>query len=398
MTNYRYHVITPAGKEKKGIITASDRPHAMAILKNDGNTVISIDAPSIWDKEFELPFLNPGVRPRDMSVFCRQFVTLTESGISIVRAMEMLEEQTVNKLLKEAIRETRASVEKGGTLAGSMRHHEKVFPPMFVNLVQAGEEAGKLSLSFERMAAHYEKTAKLQNIIKKAMIYPIILSIVAVIVIIVMLVYIVPMYSDMFVDMDAELPAITRAVVGLSNFMTRYWYIILIGIFAIVMGLRAYGSTESGDYVYSNLVLRIPLVGKLKKKTACAQFSRNLSTLLSAGVPIIEALDNTVYRLAISDAREQVARGIQLSVPLQESGVFPSMVYHMVGIGEETGGLDTMLDKVAEYYEEEVTAATEQAAAALEPLVIIFMAVIVIAIIAAVFTPMLTLYSSVDNL
>ena len=225
------------------------------------------------------------------------------------------------------------------------------------------------------------------------------------IVIIVMLVYIVPMYSDMFVDMDAELPAITRAVVGLSNFMTRYWYIILIGIFAIVMGLRAYGSTESGDYVYSNLVLRIPLVGKLKKKTACAQFSRNLSTLLSAGVPIIEALeitantmDNTVYRLAISDAREQVARGIQLSVPLQESGVFPSMVYHMVGIGEETGGLDTMLDKVAEYYEEEVTAATEQAAAALEPLVIIFMAVIVIAIIAAVFTPMLTLYSSVDNL
>ena len=405
MANYRYHVITPAGKEKKGIITASDRPHAMAVLKNDGNTVISIDAPSIWDKEFELPFLNPGVRPRDMSVFCRQFVTLTESGISIVRAMEMLEEQTVNKLLKEAIRETRASVEKGDTLAGSMRHHEKVFPPMFVNLVQAGEEAGKLSLSFERMAAHYEKTAKLQNIIKKAMIYPIILSIVAVIVIIVMLVYIVPMYSDMFVDMDAELPAITRAVVGLSNFMTRYWYIILIGIFAIVMGLRAYGSTESGDYVYSNLVLRIPLVGKLKKKTACAQFSRNLSTLLSAGVPIIEALeitantmDNTVYRLAISDAREQVARGIQLSVPLQESGVFPSMVYHMVGIGEETGGLDTMLDKVAEYYEEEVPAATEQAAAALDPLVIIFMAVIVIAIIAAVFTPMLTLYSSVDNL
>lgn len=405
MANYRYHVITPAGKEKRGNITASDRPHAMAVLKNDGNTVISIDPPSIWDKEFELPFLNPSVKPRDMSIFCRQFVTLTESGISIVRAMEMLEEQTVNKLLKEAIRETRASVEKGDTLAGSMRHHEKVFPPMFVNLVQAGEEAGKLSLSFERMASHYEKTAKLNNIIKKAMIYPIILSVVALIVIIVMLVYIVPMYSAMFADMDAELPAITRAVVGMSDFVTSYWYLIIIGIFAVVMGLRAYGGTETGDYVYSNLVLRIPLVGKLKKKTACAQFSRNLSTLLSAGVPIIDALeitaktmDNTVYRLAVSDAREQVARGIQLSVPLRESGVFPSMVYHMVGIGEETGGLDYMLDKVAEYYEEEVTAATEQAAAALEPLVIVFMAFIVIAIIAAVFTPMLTMYSSVDNL
>lgn len=405
MANYRYLIITPSGKEKKGIITATDRAHAMMVLKNDGNTVISLDAPSIWDKEFELPFLNPGVKPRDMSVFCRQFVTLTESGISIVCAMEMLEEQTVNRLLKEAIRETRASVEKGDTLAGSMKRHEKVFPSMFTNLVQAGEEAGKLSLSFERMALHYEKVSKLQNIVKKAMIYPIILSVVAVIVVIVMLVYIVPMYSTMFMDMDADLPAFTRAIVRLSDFMTQYWYMILIGIFGLIMGLRAYKTTEAGDYVYSNLVLKLPLLGNLKKKTACARFSRNLSTLLSAGVPIIDALeitaatmDNTVYRLAVSDAKEQVARGIQLSVPLRESGIFPSMVYHMVGIGEETGGLDEMLDKVAEYYEEEVTAATEQAAAALEPLVIIFMAVIVISIIAAVFTPMLTLYSNVDNL
>lgn len=405
MANYRYHIITPAGKEKRGNITAADRPHAMAVLKNEGNTVISLDAPSIWDKEIELPFLNTGVKPRDMSVFCRQFVTLTESGISIVRAMEMLEEQTVNKVLREAIRETRASVEKGDTLAGSMKRHEKVFPPMFVNLIQAGEEAGKLSLSFERMASHYEKVSKLQNVVKKAMIYPVILSVVAMVVVIVMLVYIVPMYSDMFMDMETELPAFTKAVVGLSNFMSRYWYIILIGIFGIVIGLRAYGSTESGDYVYSNLALKLPLLGKLKKKTACAHFSRNLSTLLSAGVPIIEALeitantmDNTVYRLAVSDAKEQVSRGIQLSIPLRESGIFPSMVYHMVGIGEETGGLDDMLDKVAEYYEEEVTAATEQAAAALEPMVIIFMAAVVISIIFAVFSPMLTLYSNVDSL
>lgn len=405
MANYRYHVLTPAGKEKSGIITAADRQHAMDTLKADGNTVLSLENPSILDKEFEVPFLNPRVNARDMSIFCRQFVTLTEAGISIVRALELLEEQTINKILKEAIRETRASVEKGETLAGGMRRHDKVFPPMFVNLIQAGEEAGKLDVSFERMALHFEKTSKMQNIVKKAMVYPIILSVVALIVIIVMLTYIVPMYSSMFDSMGAELPMFTRMIVGLSNFMVNFWWLILIVLFALFMGLKAFGSTENGRYIYDNAGLKIPLLGKLRKKTACAQFARNLSTLLGAGVSIIDALgitadtmDSVVYKMAVEDAKEQVSRGIQLSIPLQESGIFPPMVYHMVGIGEETGGLDAMLDKTADYYEEEVTAATEQAAAALEPLVIIFMALIVISIIAAVFTPILSLYSNIDGL
>lgn len=405
MANYRYHVITPAGKEKKGMITANDRPHAMAVLKADGNTVITLDNPGIWDQEFEIPFFNPNVKPRDMSVFCRQFVTLMEAGISIVRALEMLEEQTINKVLKEAVRETRAAVEKGEGLAGSMKSHDKVFPPMFINLVQAGEEAGKLELSFERMAVHYEKTAKLQNIVKKAMIYPAILGIVAILIIIVMITYIVPMYADMFNQMGADIPPFTKLIMNISAFTVSYWYLILMGIFLIVMGIKYYGTTKAGDYIYANIALKLPIIGKLKQKNACAQFSRNLSTLLSAGVPIIEALriaadtmDNTVYRMAVEDAREQVMRGIPLSIPLKESGVFPPMVYHMVGIGEETGGLDDMLNKVAEYYEEEVAAATEQAAAAIEPLIIIFMAVVVITIIGAVFTPMLSLYGNIDSL
>ena len=405
MANYRYRVLTPAGKEKNGIITAADRQHAMDTLKSDGNIVLSLDNPSILDKEFEVPFLNPRVKARDMSVFCRQFVTLSEAGISIVRALELLEEQTVNKILKEAIRETRSSVEKGESLAGGMRRHDKVFPPMFVNLIQAGEEAGKLDVSFERMALHFEKTAKMQNIVKKAMIYPIILSVVALVVIVVMLTYIVPMYSSMFDQMGADLPMFTRLIVAMSDFMVKYWWLLFIVIFALFMGLKAFGNTEDGRYIYDNAALKLPLIGNLKKKTACAQFARNLSTLLGAGVSIIDALaitadtmDNVVYKIAVEDAKEQVSRGIQLSLPLQESGIFPPMVYHMVGIGEETGGLDAMLDKTADYYEEEVTAATEQAAAALEPMVIIFMALIVISIIAAVFTPILSLYSNIDGL
>lgn len=405
MANYRYYVITPAGKEKRGVLNASDRQHAMTVLKNEGNTVISLDDPSIWSKDLEIPLLRPRVKPRDMSIFCRQFVTLIDSGITIIRALEMLEAQTENKVLNEAIRETRSSVERGGTLSGSMKPHDRVFSPMFVNLVEAGEEAGKLDTSFERMARHYEKTEKLNNIVKKAVVYPVILSFVALLVVIVMLTYIVPMYARMFEGMNAELPAYTQFVVNLSNAMIRYWYLIILGLFVLIMGIKAAIATETGEHMLAHLALILPILGKLNKKNACAQFSRNLSTLLGAGVPIIEALEitsntmnNVIYKYAVQDAREQVSRGIQLSVPLKESGIFPPMVYHMVGIGEETGGLDSMLDKVADYYEEEVMAATEQAAAAIEPLIIVFMAFIIIAIIGAVFGPMVSIYTNIDNM
>lgn len=405
MANYRYYIITPAGKEKKGVITANDRQHAMAVLKSEGNTVISLDSPSFWSNDVEIPFLRPKVKARDMSVFCRQFVTLLGAGISIVRSLEMLEEQTDNKVLREALRETRATVERGGSLSGGMKLHNRVFSPMFVNLVLAGEEVGKLDVAFERMAEYSEKAEKLQNIVKKAVIYPIILSIVAIVVVIVMLTYIVPMYAKMFADMDAEIPAYTQFIVNMSSGMIKYWYLILIGSFLTVMGIKAAASTETGEYVVSHLALRLPIIGKLNRKTACAQFARNLSTLIGAGIPIIEALEitsntlnNKIYKATIQDAREQVSRGIQLSVLLRESNIFPPMVYHMVGIGEETGGLDEMLNRVAEYYEEEVMAATEQAAAAIEPCIIVFMALIVGGIISAIIGPMFSMYTNVGNL
>lgn len=405
MANYRYHIVTPGGKEKKGAITASDREQAISVLKNGGNTVITLENPGLLTQEMEIPFFRSKAKSRDLSVFCRQFVTLTSAGISIIRALEMLEEQTLNKILKEAVRETRAFVEKGGSLAAGMKQHDKVFTPMFVNLVQAGEEAGKLDVAFERMAIHFEKTSQLRNIVIKAMIYPIILSVMALIVVIVMLTYIIPMYVSMFDQMGTELPVFTVMIIKMSNFIVHYWYLILIVVVLIVIGIKAYGSTEKGSYIFANMAIRMPIIGSMNKKNACASFSRNLSTLLGAGIPIIEALDitantmdNAAYRIAVQDAREQVARGIQLSVPLKESGLFPPMVYHMVGIGEETGGMDEMLEKAADYYEEEVMAATEQAAAALEPMVILLMAGIVISIIVAVFGPMLSMYSNVDSL
>ena len=404
MASYRYHIVTPSGAEKKGLIEAADRSHALTALKAGGNTVISVGNPSIWDTQINLPFTHR-VKARDMSVFCRQFVSIISAGVSITRALEMLVEQTENKTLKEALRETRSYVERGESLSESMRRQEVVFPKMFINLVQAGEESGKLELSFERMAIHYEKSAKIQSLVAKTLIYPIILGIASVVVITVMMVYIVPMYSDMFAEMDTELPMYTRAVVAISNFMVHYWYLFLLFIAAMIFAYRMFRNTNRGKYLLASIALKIPIFGKVNQKSACAQFARNLSTLLTAGVPIMEALNivadtmnNPLFQDAMKNAREQVARGISLAVPLRDCGMFPPMVYHMVNIGEETGGLDGMLDSLAVYYEEEVEAATEKAAAALEPLIILFMAFIVIAIIMAVYTPMLSMYQNAGNL
>ncbi len=404
MANFKYEVIDKEGKQKKGQIAAGDRASAMRALQDDGNVVLELNEPSVLDKEIHIGGTR-AVDARDMSVFCRQFVTLNQASVSIVRSLTMLEDQTTNKTLREAVHNTRVSVEKGNTLAESMRSQEGVFNSMFCNLVEAGEQAGKMDVSFDRMAKHFEKQAQLKATVKKAMIYPIILSIVALIVIIIMLVYIVPMYTEMFEQMDTELPAVTLFVVGLSNFITHYWFAIIAG--AIVLGILINTAvhTPKGRFFMDGVALKMPILGNLNQKTCCANLARNLSTLIGSGLPIMRALeitadtmDNTVFQKVIRDSRDQVSHGIALHVPLEQSGVVPPMIYHMIGIGEETGAMDTMLEKAADYYEEEVQQATEQAAAALEPMVIIVMAAVVILIIAAVYAPMLTMYSAIGNL
>lgn len=404
MPNYKYRVVDKTGTEKKGNIAAPDLASATQSLRGEGNLVLSVEEPSVLDKDITLPF-RARVKIRDMAVFCRQFVTLVNASVSIVRSLEMLEDQTQSKLLKQAIHETRVSVEKGNSLADSMRLNEDLFTPMFVNLVAAGEQAGKMDTAFTHMADHFEKTAKLQATVKKALIYPVILSIVALIVIIVMLTYIVPMYTSMFEQMDTALPPVTMFVVGLSNAFINYWFVIVAVIIAIILAARTFGRTDKGKHFFDMAKLRVPIMGTLNQKRACAELSRNLATLIGSGISIMHSLEitgqtmtNIIYSDLMETCKDQVGRGIQLHVPLQQSEVIPPMIYHMVGIGEETGAMDSMLEKAADYYEEEVQQATEQAAAALEPMVIIFMALVVIGIIAAVYAPMLTMYSSIGSL
>ena len=327
------------------------------------------------------------------------------AGVSVIAALEMLSEQTENKMLRIAVTECKTSIEKGESLANSMRRQTKVFPDIFVTMVEAGEASGSLDVSFTRMAEQFEKQAKLKATVKKASIYPIVVCIVAVVVVIAMLVFVIPTFEDMFESLGTELPAITKMVVGASKFMQKYWYIVFAAVAGIAMFIRTFKKTPNGQHFFGKLAMKIPIFGNLTVKSACAGMSRTLSTLIAAGIPLIDAIDitantmgNIYFKEALLEAKDDVAVGAPLSEPIERSGIFPPLVYHMLGIGEETGDIDGMLTKMAGYYEEEVEQATAQVMAALEPMIIIVLAVVIGTIIMAVISPMASMYSALDSM
>ncbi len=401
MANFTYRVINKEGKEKKGSIEADSKERAIATLRNEGNTVLSLAAGSVLNKE--ISFGGKKVKSRDFSVFCRQFNSLLTAGVGVVPALEMLADQTENKALQEAVRNVHDSVQKGDTLAGSMKK-EKVFPPLLVSMVEAGEASGNIEISLERMSEHFEKDTRVKGLLKKAMIYPIVILVVAIIVLVVMVVGVLPSFAEMFSDMDTELPGITRALLSLSDILKNYWYIIIAGIVGIVVALRLYGKTETGKRVFARLVLKLPVFGKLNVKTACARFARTFSTMLASGMPMLEAMEitsrtigNILYQDALEETTTQIQRGVSLTQPLKKSGLFPALVVHMVGIGEETGNLEGMLNNTAKYYDEEVELATQQVMALIEPMIIIVMAGIVILILAAIYGPIIKMYQTLGT-
>lgn len=403
MPGYIYRAMGPDGKEKKGNITATNLEQAASKLKADGLIVMKLEPENALNKE--ITFGAPRVKARDYAVFCRQFVAILKAGVSVINALQMMSEQTENKALKSATICLVDDLGKGETLSTAMKK-QKVFPSIFVNLVAAGEATGSLETAFERMALQFEKEAKLKAIIKKATIYPIIVLIVAVGVIVAMMTFVIPNFMSMFEDMDVEMPAMTKAVIAMSDFFVAYWWLLAIIVVGASVGIKLYSQTISGRILFGTLKLKLPGMGQLQTKTNCATFSRTLSTLLRAGVPMMEALEitgnsmdsNILFQRAVYQARDQVGNGVSLSKPIKMSGLFPPMVVHMVSIGEETGELEDMLENIAEYYEEEVAEATEQMMAVMEPLIIVVLAVIVGVIIMAILQPMLTLYDSIDKL
>lgn len=404
MPGYTYIAVDQKGKEKRGKMEAENRDEVSQQLKKDGLFPVEIKEQGVLNKDLDFS-IGKKVKPRDLSVFCRQFVSITQAGVPMKEALQMMTEQTENKWLKKATADVLLNVEKGNTLADSMAAIPDVFPPMLVNMVAAGESSGSLDMSFERMATHFEKEAKLKATIRKATIYPIILIFAVIGVVAVMLLYVIPIFIDMFADLDIEMPALTMGVMNLSKWTASHWYVILAVVAAVVAAYRLIYNTDQGRLKIDYIKMKIPLFGKLTVKTACAQFARTMSTLMGAGISTTECLEtvskivtNIHYKNAMMKAREEVMKGIPLSEPLAASEVFPPMVYHMTGIGEETGNMEEMLNKLADYYDEEVEITTQSVLVAMEPLIIVFMALIVGTLVIAVIMPIATMYNGLDNL
>jgi type IV pilus assembly protein PilC len=404
MAIYGYRAIDGTGREIKGSLEADDENDLKLKLKKDGLTLTEVKAQNFWNQDLNIQI---GGYPtaRDLSVMCRQFVSMTQAGVSIIEALKMLYEQTENKRLHDALHEVRISVEKGETLADSFAQHPKIFPSIMINMVAAGEASGSLEIAMQRVATQLERSNKTQAMVKKAMIYPIAVCIVAVIVTIVMLVVVIPNYESMFSDLGTDLPAITKFYVAMSNGIINYWFIIVPVIAAIVFGIATFAKTDMGKHFFGKIAITLPLTKGLTIKSASSLMARTLSTLMGAGVPLIEAvgivagvMGNVWFKEALQEAREEITIGMPLSRPLESCGLFPPMVYHMVRIGEESGNTEAMLDQLADYYDEEVEMAVQSLMAAMEPMIIVVLAVVVGGLVAACMAPMLTMYQALDSL
>ena len=404
MPGFSYVAVDQTGRETKGSMDAENRERAAEQIRKSGLVPLSIKEQGVLNKEIDFS-LGRKVKPRDLSVFCRQFVSITQAGVPMKEALQMLAEQTENKWLKRAIFDVLTNVEKGNTLADSMMAYQDIFPGIMVSMVRAGESSGNLEMAFSRMAVHFEKQAKLKATIRKATIYPIILICAAIGVVAVMLLFVIPIFIDMFADLDVEMPALTMAVMNTSEWTASHWYAILIVIVAVVAAYHAFYRTDDGRRIIDEIKMHMPLFGKLTVKSACAEFARTISTLLAAGLSTVNCLDivsgiikNIHYVNALQKAKEEIMKGIPLSEPLQSSGIFPPMVYHMTGIGEETGNIEDMLSKLADYYDEEVEITTQSILAAMEQLIIVFMAIVVGTLVIAVILPIGAMYEGLDKL
>ena len=404
MESFSYKAVSAAGKDVKGSVEAESQEEAARKIKEQGLVPVSIGKQGALDKDVNIPiFKGKKIPARDMSVFCRQFASILKAGVSVINALEMLAEQTENKKLKEAIVNTQSNVEKGENLSDSMRQND-AFPSILIDMVRAGEASGSLENSLTRMAIQFEKDAKLNGIVKKAMMYPIVLICVMIGVVIVMLTFVIPSFMTMFEDLDSELPATTKAILAMSNSLKNYWYIYIIVVVGIVVGIQMYKRTDNGKHNLDKLKLKIPVFGLLQTKSACASFARTMSTLLQAGMPMIDALEisaSTMKNVLFYDGLEKVKNGVSLGLPLsnqlKSTGLFPAMVVHMVGIGEETGNVEEMLTNSATYYEEEVEVQTQTLTSLMEPIIIVLMAFVVVLLIMAIYQPMIQLYNTLGS-
>ena len=403
MPGFNYTAINRNGKRVRSSLDASSIETAKSSLRGAGYTILDIKEQTTLNRDIEIPFLgNP--KAKDMAVFCRQFVSILRAGVSVASVLAMLGQQTSNKKLRAAIREMQADVEKGESLATSMRRHPKIFPAILVNMVSAGEASGNLEESFRQMELYFERSKRTKSKVTSAMIYPCVLIVVMIVVLIVMMTKIIPNFLKTFEDMDAELPKITLGVMAVCEWFKSWWWVPLLVLAALIVGGVIFHRTDKGKHFFGWLARKTPVVGNLTVKTACATFCRTMEVLIGSGLTLTDSMDlaasnmgNIYYLEAIRDARALVAEGTPLRESLVRTGIFPPMVSNLVGVGEETGDLQSMMGKVADYYDEEVDEATKKLLNLMEPAIIIFMAVFVVIIVLAIYLPMINMTKAFDK-
>jgi len=392
MPTYIWKGRTASGTVQSGELTAQSQAEVFATLRT---RKIIPTAVKTKPKEINLPFIGQGkVGTRDLALFTRQFATMINAGLPLMQCLDIQVQQVEKPGFKKILRDVMDEVEGGATLAEALRKHKNTFSALYVNMVEAGETGGALDVILVRLATYLEKAMKLMRKIRGAMIYPIMIVGVAVIAVAVILIVVIPVFAGLFSEFGAELPLPTQIVIGMSNILKRYFLLIVGGAFAIFFGIRYFYTTPGGKATLDRLILRIPILGDLVKKSSIARFSRTLSTLLSSGVPILDALETTaktagnhVIEVAILAARKSISEGETISAPLAKEKVFPPMVVQMISIGEATGGLDDMLAKIADFYDDEVDTAVDNLTAALEPIIMLFLGAIIGGIVISMYLP-----------
>lgn len=403
MPSFQYIALQTNGKKIKGTIDSFDQRQAYQSLVEKGWRVIQLKPmqQSILTKDIEI--LSPKVKSEHLVAFFRQFTTLVRAGIGISDALHILNQQTEEKTLKKAVQQIYTDVRSGSSLSMSLQKFPKIFSPLVVNMVRAGEASGNLDEVLDRLSQFIEKEHITKGKIKSALTYPITVIVIAFVAVAILMWKVVPQFVSTFESLGIELPLITRIVIGLSDVVAQYWYIVFAMPFILIIAVNLWGKTEKGRYILDYIKLKIPVFGKLTQKSMMARFSRTFGSLYAAGVPLIQTLDivakvveNAVITKAIYQTRDVVQRGQSLASLLKQSWAFPPLVTHMIAIGEQTGSLDTVLNKVADFYESDVDQMSDRLKSLLEPFMILILTVIVGVIVLAILMPSFAIYNNLN--
>ena len=402
MPVFTYRGTNRTGAAVAGEMTASNKTELQSLLRRQQITATRM---SEKGKEFNLPSFGGGVDSKELAIFTRQFSVMIDAGLPLVQCLEILSSQQENKTFQKVLAGTRGSVEGGSTLSAAMKQYPKVFDPLYTNMVEAGETGGILDTILQRLAAYIEKNVKLQRAVKSALVYPIGVLTVAAGVITLLLWKVVPIFATLFAGLGVDLPLATRIVISLSHFVgSIFGFLIFVAIVGFVVGLKVWYGTPGGRMAIDTIILKLPVLGVLMRKIAVARFTRTLGTLISSGVPILEGLDitartsgNAVIEKALNQVRKSLEEGKSLTDPLKESEVFPGMVTQMIAVGEQTGAMDAMLQKIADFYEEEVDAAVKDLLTALEPIMIVFLGLVVGGVVISMYLPLFSLIGKLSG-